>query len=159
MKNYAVEHSLKLFFYGHILSHVSYASSAWDGCAEDHKLKLNSLLRRAAKLISSEKNLDTNNKMKRLGFLTLEQQLKFNKGVLVFKIIKGKAPNYLQNLLITSNRHGSFNLIKPLCHIDLYQTSLMFSGPDIWNNIPLSIRSSISLTVFKKSFRKFLLQQ
>ena len=159
LKHYADEQSLKLFFYGHILSHVSYASSAWDGCAEDHKLKLNSLLRRAAKLISSEKNLDTINKMKRLGFLTLEQQLKFNKGVLVFKIIKGKAPNYLQNLLITSNRHGSFNLIKPLCHIDLYQTSLMFSGPDIWNNIPLSIRSSISLTVFKKSFRKFLLQQ
>ena len=99
---------LRMFFYAHILPHINYASSVWDGCAEDHKLKINSLYRRAARLILLKEETDTDSKLKALGFLTLNEQLFYNKALLVFKIINHEAPPYLETLICkATSRYGS----------------------------------------------------
>ena len=59
LKNYADVNALKVFYYGHILPHISYASPVWDGCANEYLKKLNSLQRRAAKLILNNPDCDT----------------------------------------------------------------------------------------------------
>ena len=43
--------TLKLFFNAHIKSHIDYASVVWGGCSDALKKLLNSLLRRAGKLV------------------------------------------------------------------------------------------------------------
>ena len=46
----------KLFYHAHISPHLTYASIVWDGCSRDILFnKLNSLHRRAAKLMISDK--------------------------------------------------------------------------------------------------------
>ena len=51
LKYIADTDTLKLFFNAHIKSHIDYASIVWDGCRDALKKRLNSLLRRAGKLI------------------------------------------------------------------------------------------------------------
>ena len=79
LRHVADTESLLLFFYGRILPHINYASNVWDGCADQHMKKLNSLHRRAIKLIHSEKNIPTDQKLEKLGVLPLNKQLKMNK--------------------------------------------------------------------------------
>ena len=64
--------SSKLFFNAHIKSYIDYASIVWGGCSDALKKRLNSLLRRARKLILPDKNLTTDQKMNyKIGILSL----------------------------------------------------------------------------------------
>ena len=57
LRHVADQDYLLLFFYGHVLPHMNYASNIWDNCADQHMKKLNSLHRRAIKLINSRKKI------------------------------------------------------------------------------------------------------
>ena len=157
LKTYVDVELLKIFFYAHILPHINYASSVWDGCAEDHKQRLNSLYRRAAKLILFKEETDTDSKLKALGFLSLSEQLFYNKAIFVFKILNFEAPPYLEAFICkATSRYGSLNLIKPLSHIDLFQTSIAFSGADTCNQLPNNIKTIKSITSFKQAVNEYI---
>ena len=76
------------FYHAHISSHLTYASTVWDGCSDILFNKLNSLHRRAAKLMITDSSLSTDTKLRYLGILPLKEKLMFNKAVLVFKALK-----------------------------------------------------------------------
>ena len=71
LRYYVNVRARKLFHSAHILSHVNYASTLWDGCSEVHLKILNSLHRRAAKLILSDPSIPTDDKLKTLKLLPL----------------------------------------------------------------------------------------
>ena len=89
----------KLFYHSHISPHLTYTSTVWDGCSDILFNKLNSLHRRAAKLMISDSSLTTDTKLQYLGLLRLKEKLIFNKAVLVFKAYKILAPPYREQFL------------------------------------------------------------
>ena len=91
----------KLFYHAHISPHLTFASTVWDGCSDILFNKLNSLHRRAAKLMISDSYLSTDTKLRYLGILLLKEKLMFNKAVLVFKAYKNRAPLYLKQLFLS----------------------------------------------------------
>ena len=118
--------------------------------------KVNSLHRRAAKLMISDSSLSTDTKLRYLGILPLKDKLMFNKAVLVFKAYKDLAPPYLQQLVICPNIRATryITLHKP--RTDLFKTSFSFSGTSLWNTIPNQIKSCNSLTSFKTQLYKWM---
>ena len=82
----------KLFYHAHISPYLTYTSAVWDGCSDILFNKLNSLHRRAAKLMIYDSSLSTDTKLLYLGILPLKEKLMFNKAVLVFKAYKNLAP-------------------------------------------------------------------
>ena len=104
----------KLFYHAHISPHLTFASTVWDGCSDILFNKLNSLHRRAAKLMISDSNLSTDTKLRYLGILLLKEKLMFNKAVLVFKAYKNRAPPYLKQL---------FYLFQYPCHIKIHNSA------------------------------------
>ena len=62
LKRYVRSQTLKIFYSSHILPHISFSSTVWDACGETHLNKLNSLHRRAAKLLLPDKNSSTDEK-------------------------------------------------------------------------------------------------
>ena len=147
----------KLFYHAHISSHLTYASTVWDGCSDILFNKLNSLHRRAAKLMISDSSLSTDTKLRYLGLLPLKEKLMFNKAVLVFKAYKNLAPPYLKQLFfICSNIRATSRFITlPRPRIDLFKKySFSFSGASLWNIIPTQIKSCNSLISFKTQFHK-----
>ena len=77
----------KLFYNAHIKPHIDYASVMWDGCGEVHLKILNSLHRRAGKLILPDPSLFTKQKTSALGILNLLQQLVYSKGIFMHKFL------------------------------------------------------------------------
>ena len=139
-----------------ISPHLTYASTVWDGCSDILFNKLNSLHRRAAKLMISDSSLTTDTKLRYLGLLPLKEKLVFNKAVLVFKAYKNLAPPYLKQLFICSNTRATSRFITlPKPRIDLFKTSFSFSDASLWNDIPTQIKSCNSLISFKTHLHKW----
>ena len=128
----------KLFYHAHISSHLTYASTVWEGCGDILFKKLNSLHRRAAKLMISDPSSLTDTKLRYLGILPLKEKLM---AVLVFKAYKNLAPPYLKQLFICSNiRVTSRYITLPKPRIDLFKTSFSFQAHPC--GIPSHIKSN-----------------
>ena len=127
----------------------------WDGCGEVHLKNLNSLHRRAGTLILPDPSLSTEQKMSALGILNLPQQLAYNKGIFMPKFLNNNSLNYLAQLFISHQSHYT-NLYVPRPRLDLFKTSISFSGASLWNSLPQKIKLCISLPCFKRNLHKYM---
>ena len=84
----------KLFFNAHIKLHIDYASVVWDGCSNVLKKILNSLHRRAVKLILPDTTLATDQKLKEMRIMSLQKQPEYNKGLFMYRLLSDEAPEY-----------------------------------------------------------------
>ena len=160
LKDYVDINIRQIYFNAHIRSHLDYASTVWDGSSEVHLKRLNSLHRRAAKQILPGHDLSADQILDQLKMLPLKKHFLYNKAIFVCKSLKGKLPQYLTQFLLKQNPHYSArrnHLSVPLPNLDLYKTSISFSGPNIWNQLPQTISQACSLPQFKKGLHKWLL--
>ena len=97
--------------------------------------------------------------MSALGILNLPQQLAYNKGIFMHKILNNNSPNYLAQLFIS---HRSYynnsrnNLYVPRPRLDLFKTSISIAGASLWNSLPQNIKSCISLPCLKRNLHKYM---
>ena len=155
LKYYIDASAQKMFFHAHCLSHINYASNVWSGAGEVHLKKLNSLHRRAGKIISPNPYLSTSDKLRSVNIISLEQQFNLNLAVLVYKARHGLAPKYIEGLLSSSiTRYDSNKYILPRTRIDLYKSSFAFAGPSVWNTLPANVKANTSLSSFKTAVKK-----
>ena len=126
----------------------------WDGCSDVLKKKLNSLHRRAVKLILPDTNLTTDKKLKEMRIMSLQKQSEYNKGLFMYRVLSNEAPEYISNLFThTPSRYcnsKNYQLSLPRPRIDIFKTSISFSGAYLWNNLPLTVRFCQSLSSFKR---------
>ena len=68
------------------------------------------------------------------------------------KIVSGRTPMYLSTKLLINQslRNSSRKLNVPVPRIDLFKSSLVYSGPVLWNSLPSKLGLLVSLSVFKK---------
>ena len=93
---------------------MNYVLNAWDGCACVHMKQLCSLHKRAVKFFIPIPNLDYKLKCCALKLFPLDKQPLLNKCVLMQNVVHGKAPQYLKDLMIPSERlhvHGIKKLL------------------------------------------------
>ena len=98
--------------------------------------------------------------LNRLNWDNLSTPRKKLKATLMFKIIKGLFPAYLQDLFnIRSTKYNlrdseiKLNLPKP--RTNYCKRALGYSGALLWNNLPVHLRKSDSLGYFKRELDKF----
>ena len=148
-----------LFYNAHIRSHIDYVSTTCDGASQVYLRKLNSLHRRAVKLILPEPLLTTDQKLYSLGILPLDKHLKCNKIVLMFKVWTNTLPTPICDLFtkpISPYCTSRKDFYTPLPRLDTYKSSLSFSGPSVWNSLPPSLKSLPTLPRFKNTLLKYL---
>ena len=123
---------------------IDCASVVWDGCSDVFKKRLNSLHRRGVILIFvADTSLIADQKLKEMRIMSLQNQLEYNKGLFMYRVLSNEAPEYISNLYTHSltlfqSRNYYFSLPRP--RIDIFKTSISFSGAYLWNNLPLTTR-------------------
>ena len=149
--------SRKLFFNAFVQTSIDYASTIWDSSSANNFKPLFSLHRRGIKLILSKSSSIHISDYKQLDILPLKSRFLLNKGTMMQKIMLHRAPLCLiKKFQFNVSRHFH-KIIIPLPRLDLYKTSLAYSGGTLWNNLPISIKSTTSLLTFRKNFHKHLL--
>ena len=92
--------------------------------------------------------------------MSLQKQLAYNKGLFMYRVLSNEAPENISNLYThTPSRYSSsrnYHLSLPRPRIDIFETSISFSGAYLWNNLALIVRSCQSLSSFKRKLRAHL---
>ena len=95
-----------------------------------------------------------------LKWMEFPERVKYQKAIIMYKISHNLAPKYLQDLFQqTADIHDralkstSDNLLYvPKPNLEQFRNSLSYSGSKTWNYIPINIKQSDSLSLFKKKY-------
>ena len=158
IKNFLPQHAKKLFFHAYIMSLISYCSTLWDSCSNNARTPFDRLHKRAVKNILNKAYL-TDDDYKESGILKLKDQLKVNKLLFMHKIVNKNAPRKLVSKFPhkVSKRQNKIDPgRKP--ETDLYKTSLRYTGPVVWNELPDKQRLLAKVTTFKQNVKRTFFQ-
>ena len=119
--------------------------------------KLQKLQNRAARIITfSNYDRSTDELLRMVNWVKLDRPCLVDKSILVFKSLNRMVPDYLSSHVafrsdtLTYNlRESDFSFAIPQPRTNYCKRGLSHSGAVLWNGLPLDIRQSLSLDVFK----------
>jgi hypothetical protein len=162
IKQYLDLHSRKLFFNAYILPHIDYCCTIWGNCSSELLSQIVNFQKRAARIIL-DKSFDTpsNVLFKELNWMSFDKRIMYKKAILMYKSINEPSfPVYMKNKFQTVNDKHDFNLRSiqngkltvPKPKTEFFRKSFNYSGPVVWNNIPIHVRNSDTLRKFQASY-------
>ena len=157
IKHFLNQHTRKLFFHAYIQPDVDYASTCWDLCSQNVVKPLERLYKRSVKIILLKSNSPLAKDFKEINILPFDLRCRFNKGILIYKIMKNLTPSYLQEKFTLSKSRYKSKLFIPRPRTNLYMSSFTYSGAKLWNELEEQLKIKNSLSSFKRAFFKHLL--
>lgn len=156
IKHFLNLYTRKLFFQAHIQSSMDYASTLWDSSSANTLKPLVSLHKRAVKAVLLKSTTLTKTDYKQLEFLPLKQRFTYNKGVIMHRLASGSGPPALTSKFEISSRHSNKFTTGPCPRVDLFKSSLLYSGSVLWNSLPESLRDPMTENAFKSRYSAYL---
>ena len=151
----------KIMFYNSlILSRLSYCLTLWGNCPKDGLLKLFRLQKRAARLVlNCNLDVSTVELFNRLGWLSIYELIIYHKCIFMYNVHKNNCPSYLTNHFRHVSQVQRYNLrnydvnnfIIPKPKLELFKSSIQYSGTVLWNNLPQRIKI-LTLCLYLKNF-------
>ena len=150
-----------------VLNRVDYCNSLLVSLPAYQTNRIQIVLNDAARLIFGGSRHDhvTPILHHRLHWLRASQRIEFKVDLLMYKGINNPASDCITSYCISSstNQHRSTlrsadkgNLIEPKTVTEFCKRSFAFAGPHLWNKLPINIRQSSSVDIFKKRLKTFL---
>ena len=141
-----------------VFNKLLYCSSVWSNTSKKNIKKLQLLQNFAARIVLGFRKYDhISDGLKSLGWLDINQKLKFNDCVMMYKCLNESAPAYLsqrferRSQIHSRTTRNCNDLELSKCRLATGQRSFSFGGAKIWNELPKSIRDATSLNTFKKN--------
>ena len=150
IRNYVDQDTLVSTYKALIQPHLEYGCIVWDGLDKGLILKLQRLQIRAARIITrSSWEVRSKDILANLEWETLENRRYNLKKKFMFKVMNGRAPEYIKDLFrpkeqITSLvlRDNGNKLAVPFPKTDCLKHSISYSGAILWNSLPRSQRNT-----------------
>ena len=146
-----------------VSSRVDYCNSLLYGIADKDILKLQRVQNRLARVVTKSPPFTRSIPLLRsLHWLPVKFRIKFKVCLLTFKTLTEKQPIYLHDLLVPSVPARSLRsnkgtvLTVPRVRTNTGKRAFRSSGPVLWNDLPLSVRSAKSSASFKKQLKTHL---
>ena len=89
-----------------------------------------------------------------LEWLTVNQLIFYHSALTTYRIRECKEPEYLNNWLSRDNERG--NIMVENTKLSLVKISFCFRSSAQWNKIPINIRSSSKISMFKQKLKKWV---
>jgi len=133
----------------------------WANVSNSELSKVKNIQKRAAIIILKRSNGNSAVSLfNELTWLSFDDRLNYHIGVMTYKIINGQTPKYMGNL-ISMSQNTSYNLRSSTNHnlailkcpkTNCLQNTFGYPSRMVWNGIPLNIKKSPSINVFKVQF-------
>ena len=97
-----------------------------------------------------------------LHWLPVRQRIDFNIATLTFKLLNFDSPNYLACLLKpylparALHSHGQRLLTRPRVKTCIGSRAFRVAAPSVWNSLPLHVRSTPSIDIFRRELKTHL---
>jgi len=136
----------------------NYFCVVWDNINETLNNKLQTMQNRAARVITgAHYSVRSRDLLRQLKWKPLIEMRHEQKAIMLYKIAHDQVTNYLCDLF--QKQHGSdfyslrssrYNLKLPKARTDYYRNSFSFTGADVWNTLPDTLKSVPTLSAFKR---------
>ena len=148
-----------------VISHLDYANAILINLPDKTINPLQRIQNRAAKLILMRKRSDSSTEaLKELHWLPIKWRIVFKVLCLAFKCVNNQAPEYLQNMFVSSNTgryslrsHGRHNFtVPPTRSVTFGDRAFAVEAPKSWNKLPIAIQNCGDFTCFKRKLKTHL---
>jgi len=136
----------------------------WGRNFEVHINPIVILQKKVIRLITNSYYLaHTNTLFKSLKMLTFHDLNKFQLGEFMYRFEKRLLPESFNAYFVyNSEVHGHNTRGRNQINIEYCRTvaksfSVKIAGPRLWNSLPINLRNSASISIFKKNYKKMLL--
>ncbi len=145
-----------------VLSKLDYANSLLAGCTTGDVNRLQKLQNKAARIIFQVPRLvSATPLLNTLHWLPVKDRIIFKALLYVFKVTNRVAPAYLNQFISIHiapreglrSAHDTLRLDVPAMRLKIADGTFSSFGPRHWNNLPLAIRNSASINIFKKQLK------
>ena len=149
---------LERMFISYVRSLLDYGDVVYDGCTENDKILLESVQIKAGRIITGlTRSCSRNSIYEELGWVPLSERRKRHKIIMYFKILNGKAPSYLSELIpqqvadrsgyVTRNRN---DITTFRCNTEHFSRTFFPSTTVLWNSLDETIKNSTSISALKR---------
>ena len=145
-----------------VVSRINFGACLLSGVKKANITKLQSVLRASIRVAHGTKTCDIENEMRRNGWLTVENIIKFRLLCLAHKVCQTGLPKYLAELLLpyepcrTLRSSLSHQLHVPAVTSMAGERGFSRVVPKLWNSLPLVIRSISQFDSFRKALHRHL---
>jgi hypothetical protein len=140
--------------------HLEYAVQVWAPHLSKDIKKLESIQRRATKLMPSCRGLGYEDRLKKIGISTLKERRKRGDMILTYKILTGKIDVKSEDILplcrATGTRGHHLKLLKRRCSKQLRQQFFSQRVVDKWNGLPEFVISAETINSFKNRYDRHM---
>ena len=167
IRKYLTQDSAQILIHAFISSKLDYCNSLLYGIPKYLVCRLQRVQNTAARIVTLTRKYDSITPiMFKLHWLPVHSRIIFKLLLLVYKALNGKAPSYISSLLShrkcsrSLRSSGQELLTVPLAKLKTYgDRAFSIAAPRQWNNLPLSIRKSPSIAIFKRHLRTYLFKE
>ena len=149
------------------MSHLDYSNSVLFGCTDIVLKRFQRIQNMSAKLVLGRlKDSSSKEALIELHWLPIRARIDFKIICLMHKCTYGVAPDYLKHLLDEKDppkrqlRNNSIQTPEYIIRFNRRKTfgdrAFSFSGPYLWNNLPVQLKLVENYDVFKKSLKTHL---
>ena len=167
IRKYIDEESAKIVVHAFITSKLDSCNSLLYGLPQHLLRRLQSVQNAAARIVTRTRKFDHITPVfKKVHWLPVRYRIIYKILLLVYKALHGAAPSYIkdlisyhtsQRLLRSSSQHL---LARPKANLKTYgERAFAMAAPRLWNTIPLELRTSASIDIFKKHLKTYLFKQ
>ena len=164
LRKYLDEKTTLSLVHSFITSSIDYCNNLFYGQPKYIIRKLQRIQNAAAKIITNSKKYDhVTPLLETLHWLPVEERIKFKIAKITYNCLKKLAPNYLCALVKPYKPNRTLRSIEQnLLTIPKTNTktlgnkSFYVAAPTVWNSLPLEIRNSESLDIFKSRLKTYL---
>ena len=141
---------------------LEYCDVIWDGCLQKDKDLLENIQLAAARVVTGARRGTSHSALlKETGWQTLQQRRDTHKLIMLYKILNNLTPEYLKELIppLASQRsdrtlRNSSNIQQIKSKNNYFRDSFLPSTISKWNSIPITVRNSPSLAIFRSELNK-----
>ena len=160
--------STKILVQSLIISKLDYCNSLFLGIPQYNLDKLQRIHNMSCRVIKQlPKSAHITGYLAELHWLKIEQRIKYKVSMLMFKCLHNLAPQYLIDITIFPyhqdlNLRSRNNFVLPTrrSRITMVHTgSISSMGPRIWNSLPMAVKNTNNLDIFKSKLKTYLFTQ
>ena len=166
IRNLLDQQSTEKLVHAFVTSRLDYCNSLLYGLPDYQIHKLQSIQNAAARLVMKTPRTDhITPVLHNLHWLPIQKRIKFKILCLTYKVLSNMSPVYLRELLeirssgrtLRSSTEGAHTLRQPIANTVFYgDRAFSVCAPRLWNRLPVSLRLSVNIDVFKSNLKTHL---
>ena len=105
--------------------------------------------------------------LKQLKWMNIQTRFNYFTGIFMFKFVNNLLPltfdykfSFVKEIhKYVTHASSAEDITLPKCRTEFLKRTLCYSGPTLWNSLPINLRNSSSVQSFKTAFKSYLWNQ